>query len=125
MKKNDLILIGGILIIAFAILIGMHLMQKKDTSENAMVVITVDGEEINRLPLNVDDSLTITVEGQETNQLIIKDGKASITDATCPDKICVKHRAIKYDGESIVCLPHKLVVSIDGGEQSQVDTIAQ
>ena len=48
----------------------------------------------------------------QLNRLIIKDGKAYIETATCPDGICVNHRPIFRDGESIVCLPNKVVVSV-------------
>lgn len=125
MKKNDLILIGAILVIAFTILVGQRLWQKQNTGDNPQVVITIDGVETQRLPLDEDGGCTILLEGDDSNELEIKDGEARITDANCPDKICVKHRPIKYQGESIVCLPHKLVISIEGGQALDVDTIAQ
>ncbi|SDB19191.1 hypothetical protein SAMN02910298_00871 [Pseudobutyrivibrio sp. YE44] len=125
MKKNDFILIGTLLVIAFAIMIGMRFWQKYNTGDNPMVVITIDGIETQRLPLNEDGTCIITSGENGSNELIIKDGQASISDANCPDKICAKHRPISLSGESIVCLPHKVVVSIEGGEESEVDAIAQ
>ena len=125
MKKNDLILIGAILVIAFTILVGQRLWQKQNTGDNPQVVITIDGVETQRLPLDEDGGCTILLEGDDSNELEIKDGEARITDANCPDKICVKHRPIRYQGETIVCLPHKLVISIEGGQALDVDTIAQ
>lgn len=124
MKKNDLILIGSILIIAITILIGQHFWQKSNTGNAPMVVVTIDGQETMRLPLNQDYSTTIQLGEDQYNELVIKSGKASISEASCPDKICVHHRDIKYQGETIVCLPHKLVISIEGGEASEVDAIA-
>ena len=46
-------------------------------------------------------------------------------DADCPDQICVNHRAISRDGESIICLPNQTVVTIRGGEKPEVDEIAR
>ena len=45
--------------------------------------------------------------------------------AECPDQICVKHRAIFREGESIICLPNEIVVTIRGGEEPEVDEIAR
>jgi len=47
------------------------------------------------------------------NVLVIENGEASIKSATCPDKICVSHRKISKSGETIVCLPNKVVVEIE------------
>ena len=55
-------------------------------------------------------------DGENVNTLVIKDGEASMTEADCPDGICVAHRPIKNTGESIVCLPHKIVVEIQSEE---------
>ena len=46
-----------------------------------------------------------------------------MTDADCPDKICVNHATISDVGESIVCLPHRVVVEIvsSDGETDNAD----
>ena len=59
-----------------------------------------------------------------SNLLVIKDGKAYVENASCPDGICSKHRPISYDGESIICLPNKVVVSIDKQDASAPDIIS-
>ena len=57
--------------------------------------------------------------------LVIKDGKAEMKSAICPDKICVKHRPIDKSGQTIVCLPEKIVVKIIAeGEEKVPDTVA-
>jgi hypothetical protein len=53
------------------------------------------------------------------NTLVIEGGRARIEAADCPDKLCVKQRAISKAGESIICLPHKLVIRIS--RESGVD----
>ena len=57
------------------------------------------------------------------NLLVIQDGKADVTEASCPDGICVNHRAISKQGQSIVCLPNKVVVEIENGEESDLDAV--
>ena len=107
MKLNDKILIFGVLIIAIILWMILSL---RGTGEEA--VVYQDGNEIYRLDLREETHLTLEYsEGQE-NVIVIKNGKVFVSSATCPDQICVKQGAISDAGETIVCLPHKLVVEI-------------
>lgn len=124
-KKADTILILIVAVIAF----GLAGYRYATRQEGASVVVRVgSGEEaqiVLELPLSEDARQEIKTEGDGVNLLVIRDGRAYITEANCPDKICVKSYAdgICYDGETIVCLPHKLVVSIQGGEEAEIDDV--
>ena len=107
--RNDLILIA-VLLAAAGIAFGIIQLGKKS-------------KEVATYPLNVDTSVTIN-SPTGFNTLVIKDGKADVTDADCPDKLCVNQHSISYDGETIVCLPNKLVVKIVSEAESDVDIIA-
>ncbi len=120
-KKNDVILLGTILLLAAAAIIFINI-RKTDGSR---VVITIDGEEYKTLDLNKDTTLTIEVAEGAYNTVTVKNGEVDMTEANCPDKLCVKHRKIHYNGETIVCLPHKVVLQIVGGEESEADMIAK
>lgn len=48
------------------------------------------------------------------NTLLISDKEVRVTQADCPDKLDVKQGAIGKSGETIVCLPNKLVIKISG-----------
>ena len=50
------------------------------------------------------------------NLFSVTDGVVRMEAADCRDQICVRHRAVSAVGESIICLPHKLVVEITTGE---------
>lgn len=91
------------------------------TANSPKVVVTVDGEEYGTYPLDEELTETITLSDGTYNVLEIKDGYASISEASCRDQICVNHFHIHYSGETIVCLPNKLVVEIVGGEDDDVD----
>lgn len=127
MKKADTILILIVAVIAFG-LVGYRYATRQ---EGAAVVVQVgsgeDAQVVAELPLSEDAEQEIETEGGGVNLLVIRDGRAYITEANCPDKICVKSYAkgICYDGETIVCLPHKLVVSIQGGEEANVDNVVR
>ena len=45
--------------------------------------------------------------------------------ADCPDQICVNHRPVSRNGESIICLPNEVVVSVKGGEEAELDGVVQ
>lgn len=121
-KKNDIILIGVILIMALATYAGMNFLQGANT-HNAEAVVLIDGEEYGRFPLNADVTKRIELPDGGYNVLEIKEGKADVTEASCPDGICVSHRAVSKQNQSITCLPNKLVVEIQNGDMSDVDAI--
>ena len=114
--KNDISLIAIILAAAAALLIWRAASREVGSS----VEVQIDGVLLATLPLDKDDSMVIG-EGEHTNTLVIQDGVASITAASCPDHVCMKRGAIRYDGESIVCLPNRLVITVINGEDSDID----
>ena len=62
-------------------------------------------------------------EKEFPNILVIEDGRAYLSDANCPDKLCVHQGKISRTGEVITCLPNKLTVTVFGAEES-VDLIS-
>ncbi len=121
MKKNDLILIVITLVVAIACLLGMKIWQKSNTSGDAVAVVTIDGNIYGEYPLSEDVVERVELPDGSYNVLTIAEGYASVTEASCPDQICVHHNHVKYAGETIVCLPNKLVVEINGGEDNGID----
>lgn len=121
MKKNDIILIAIILVITIGCLLGMRIWQKNNTSGEALAVVTIDGEVYGEYPLSEDLTERIDLPDGSYNVLTVQDGYAQVTEASCPDQICVHHNHIKYSGETIVCLPNKLVVEVQGGEDNGID----
>ena len=117
MKKKDMILISVILLIAPGSLAAVHLLQGQ---AGAQVNIYIDGDLEHTLPLSEDRELEID-NSLGYNKIVVSGGQVRVTQADCPDKICVHHAAISHDKETIVCLPHKLVVEIEGGEDSGTD----
>ena len=110
--RNDIILAAVILIIAVA---GLLFVKLTKTQGNT-VVVKIDGVKAVEYSLEEDVRYEIKTgkNNEDINVLVIKDGKAYITEADCPDGICKDYRHISYVGETIVCLPHKVVVEITG-----------
>ena len=117
MKKRDIILIASILVIAIAFFLIVELTKE----EGAGVVVKVDGVEVAEYSLSKNG--TYPLNGG-TNILVIEDGRAYLSDANCPDKLCVHQGKISRTGEVITCLPNKLTVTVYGGEESEIDLIS-
>lgn len=108
MKKKEAIFIAAILVIAGVLWLGLQLAGQR--SHN-MIRITVDGKEFGTYSLDKDQVIHIG----DTNVCEIKDGKATMIEATCPDHYCMKQKAVDEHGGSIICLPNKVVIE---GEDS-------
>ena len=88
----------------------------------AAAKITVDNQTVATLPLSEDTTYTVkTAAGY--NLVVVENGRAFVREADCKNHICVKSRAISRAGESIVCLPHKMTVTVVGGEPPAVDFV--
>ena len=111
MKKRDIILIASVLIVAAALFLVLELTKEA----GARVIVKIDGQEVAEYSL--EENGTHPLNGG-TNILVIENGKAYLSDATCPDKLCVHQGKISMTGETITCLPNKLTVTVYGAAES-------
>lgn len=102
------------------ILAGICLLFLATRSEGNQVKVTVQGK-MTVYDISENQKIPIDQNGHRTNVLVIKDGEVYMEWADCPDQICVKHKAIKRDGESIICLPQEVYVEMLGGEERGYD----
>lgn len=114
--RNDALLVAVLLLLGGALALYLNLTREA----GGRAVVQVNGEVLMELPLDTDTRITLGT-GEDTNLLVIESGAAQVIEATCPDQVCVRQGAVRYEGESIVCLPHKLVVTIQGGQPNGVD----
>lgn len=123
MKKADFIVIG---VVAVIVAVMLFFLYGVNTSAGDYVQIQIDGECVETLPLDENTTREISTEKEGLNVLVIENGSAVMTDANCPDGICTNHRAISRTGESIICLPHKVVITIvnDKTAENEVDAVA-
>lgn len=118
--RNDLILIASLLAVAAIVAACLLLFRGNGDA----VTVTVDGKAYGTYPLSQDMTKDIKTGEGQLNRLVIKDGKAYVERATCPDGICAAHRAIHRNGESIVCLPHRVVITVESGSGDAPDAVA-
>ena len=116
---RDLMIAAVLLLAALALFFLMRSRQERDTGIGAQAVVTVDGREIGRYPLR--KSGTFSLNGG-TNILVVENGEAWVSEADCPDKVCMGMGKISRNGEFIACLPNHLLIVVEGAaEQSPVD----
>lgn len=126
MKKNDIFLIAAVLVGALLLFLVMNLAGKQTGNE---IRIIVDGKEYGTYSLAEDRIIEVNENGNY-NRIQIKDGKAFMEEADCPDGYCKRQGKISGHTQTIVCLPHKLVVEVirdeaDEGTADAPDVIAK
>ena len=119
--KKDIVFLVTISILSMLIY-GMILSTTKSGGE---IKITIDGKAFGIYELNEDQTIPITIDGGVANTVVIQNGKASMQSATCPDGLCKKQGQISRQKQTIVCLPHKVVVEVISGKETEgLDAIA-
>lgn len=125
MKKRDFFLVITVLVLAgicWLIPRGMGIFA--GPGEN-ILKISVKGEEYGTYSMTENQ----TIEINDTNVCEIKDGKVNMIQAECPDQLCMHQGPVKTQGETIVCLPNRVVLEISakGGtkDENQIDSLVQ
>ena len=113
-RRADLIVIASLLLLALALYLILGALR----TVGGEVVVRVDGVETERHALT--ENGTYPLNGG-SNILVIGEGQAWLTEANCPDLLCVRQGKIRYTGQSIICLPNRLTVTVEGGESDDVD----
>ena len=128
MKKKDLLFGAGIIIVALVMLLAMQLTRGEEGNQ---IQITLDGKIYGTYALSKDQTIEVK-NGDFYNKVRIEDGKAYMKEANCPDGYCEEQGKISGHTQTIVCLPHKLVVEVlangeaDTSDSEEVpDTIAK
>jgi hypothetical protein len=118
LRKADLLLLGGIL--AAGCVLAIVLLLTRGTGNE--VQIRVDGQVVETLELSQDQTYEIQGVGGGTNRLVIQNGEAWVEEATCPDGLCENMGKISQNGQSVICLPNKVVVEIVSQEETAETT---
>ena len=119
MKKWDFFIILICLAVA-GILYASGLLAPGKAGGTALVL--QNGKELARLPL-AQPAEFVTPDGG--NRIVVENGTVRVDWADCPDQVCVRSGRISRDGETLVCLPHRLVVEVVDGEGTDIDAVSQ
>lgn len=115
MKKGDIVIILSVLL--FAVVFFVIAGSKKP---GEYVHITANGE-TKTYPLSENQTIELEHGSEGFNVVVIHDGRVSMESASCPDKICVRHKEVYKNGESIICLPNEVFIEIESRTQKETD----
>ena len=118
MKKKEFIILATVMACA---LLAMAFLHYGRNSKGTYVEVIVDNEVVEQYSLEEDGVYEIAGYNGGQNILHIQDGTAYISEATCPDKLCVEQKEISKAGEMLVCLPNHVIVKVVGGEDGELD----
>lgn len=123
MKGKDYILIIIVLFVALILYLFLG-----GRSMGNQVRIELDGQEYGTYSLAVEQEIRVESK-YGINVVQIEDGIVYMKEADCPDHYCMKQGKTNSKGKSLVCLPHKLVVSVTGdfqeSDEGELDAISQ
>ena len=113
----------GVLLVVVAVCCAALLLPKED---GTIARITLDAAVVSEIDLSTaDGSSSFTVTGEVgSNTILAEKGRIRVTQADCPDQVCVNQGWISDSSLPIVCLPNKLVIEIVGGE-GELDVIVK
>lgn len=118
-KKADIILFICLILIGG----GLSYLAFSGSSTGDLVVVKVNGEIYGKYSLSKDRTITVNRNGH-MNKITIKGGKVQVSKSSCKNQICVKQGSISTTHQSIVCIPNRVVVSIEG-KGGEYDVISQ
>lgn len=115
--KGDIILVVSVLFIS-AVLFAFSFF---GVSEELTAEIYVDGEKLHTIALNeVEESYTLT---ENYCQLLIEKDGVSFVYSDCSDKLCMKRGKLSKQGDTMACVPEKVVVILRGTQRRNIDAI--
>ena len=115
-KKRDIVLAAVLLILGVTgVLIVKYGLKSGNTAD-----VYIDDKLVQTIDLSVDDEYTFQTD-KGSNTVEVRNGAVSMKSADCPDKVGVRMGTKNRNGETITCLPHKLVIEVHGGQEQEVD----
>lgn len=115
-RKKDLILCVVLLVAGIICWLVMRLVLPTGNTAD----VYIDDKLVQTIDMTVDDTYEFNTD-RGSNTVVVEFGKIRVSDADCPDKVCVNMGWKSRRGETITCLPHKLVIEIQGGRERDID----
>lgn len=117
-RKGDIIVILVLIIMSFGLNFAIN--RAVVGEEGDMLIVEQDGVVIKKLPIDKDTEYKVEYGGHY-NIVVIKDKKAYIKEADCQDQICTHMHPIEKEGQTIICLPHRLFLELETKDKNKKD----
>ena len=116
MGKRDLILIAVIVAVVCGLFLVKNFLYSAPAAVVEVSIINENSEKEVLVTFDLSESIYYVIKTADDgiNHLHIQNGEAWISEANCPNHDCVKKGKISQNGEMLVCIPHRLTVSILG-----------
>lgn len=115
-RKHAMILGISISIVLCVSLLALVLLPRMQKSDALTARIYQDGRLLHTIDLNAvteNYTLTVTSPSGQYNIIEVRPGSIGITEANCPDKLCVHMGFQSSSLFPIICLPNKLTIEIN------------
>ena len=127
-RKKAVLLTTALLVIAVLCVVRIYVVSHSSVENGQALYADLyqNGELLQTIRLDtVTAEYTFEVSGNAgaTNTVCVRPGSIAIVSASCPDQICVHQKAISRNGESIICLPSRIVLKIVDGEEAELDAV--
>ncbi len=108
LQKFDFLTLSILLLVGLVVSLLIYMPAGKN---GTYIEVRINGKVTEHYSLSENRTETITTTNG-SNTFYIKDGKAFMKHADCHDQVCVGMHGISHQGQTIVCLPHKLVLAV-------------
>ncbi len=110
--KKKIAIAAAVILLAAAAIYTIIIFSVHDP-EKHIAEISSDGKVIRTIDLRTAPDETFTVESEHgRNVICVKDGEILVSEASCPDKICIHHGPLKSEHLPIICMPNKLIIEL-------------
>ena len=118
LKPGDIVIIGCVMFGIAASMLGVR------TLPGNTAVISIDNEI--RYALELGKDRILTVKGAYGDMVIkVEAGEIWVEEVHCPRKVCMRTGRISQKGQTIVCLPNRIIIRIEGNGNEALDGITQ
>ncbi len=118
-KRSDVFVIFLTLLLIFS----TFLIFRHSSDETPVATVTVDGKVEKEINLTLQEDCIITLDTDPVVTLEIKDHKIRFIDSECPDHTCEKMGFLNDIGDTAACVPTKVIVTVNGTDDSKVDAV--
>ncbi len=121
--RRDIVVIVLLLAVSFAFFAAWALGHSRSGRQ---IRIEQRGVLLGIYDLDKDQVIPVRdADGNVINQVTVAGGQAHMTEANCHDQLCVKQGRISKVGQSIVCLPNRVVITVISGEKNALDSVVK
>lgn len=120
LTKWDIGILAALVLLGIALTLWIY---RPSPAPGNFLEVRQEGRVLKTLPLDRDCEETVSYRDVEGNTFVIKDKSVTMTEADCGDHTCIRTGTIDSAGETIVCLPHRLVLQIVQKDSSTPDAV--